>query len=35
MTASELIVALPWIVFGIALLTVLILLCRYRRTGGR
>jgi hypothetical protein len=35
MTASELIVALPWIAFGIALLAVLVLLRRSRRTGGR
>lgn len=35
MTASELIVVLPWIVFGIALLAVLVLLRRSRRTGGR
>jgi len=30
MTASELIVALPWIAFGIALSTVLVLLRRSR-----
>ncbi len=35
MTASELIVALPWIAFGIVLFAVLILLRRSRRTGGR
>ena len=35
MTASELIVALPWIAFVIALLAVLVLLRRSRRTGGR
>jgi hypothetical protein len=35
MTASELIAVLPWIAFGIGLLTVLVLLRRSRRTGGR
>ena len=35
MTASELIVALPWIAFGIALLIVLVLLRRSHRTRGR
>ncbi len=35
MTASELIVALPWIAFGIVLFAVLILLRRSSRTGGR
>jgi hypothetical protein len=35
MTASELIVALPWIAFGIALSVVLVLLRRSRRTRGR
>jgi hypothetical protein len=35
MTASELIVALPWVAFGIALFTVLVLLRRSRRTRGR
>jgi hypothetical protein len=35
MTASELIVALPWIAFGIALFVVLVLLRRSRRTRDR
>jgi hypothetical protein len=35
MTASELIVALPWIAFGIALFAVLVLLRRSRGTRGR
>jgi hypothetical protein len=35
MTASELIVALPWIAFGITLFGVLVLLRRSRRTRDR
>ena len=35
MTAGELIVALPWIAFGIALFAVLAVLRRSRRTRGR